>query len=298
MWQLRSAERGKTLVRQAEGLALSPRDLDAWQRSTYLRLRLRFLAHSCFFFFCQLFLPFTANICGLPSHKAKSWHWPPVCRYCRSVSFVLLLRFRVCVSAFWEVEDTHWHQKRKITLVRDICFLFLRWWDHEGLLWYGDANARLRTQKQRCLHFFLHVFRIKSIAKHLFCFCVCAFAFLHYSVFSLLVFLWHMMDHIFFIFLACSSVPATLQKIVSEATSELSRPVRCAWCCMPHIDTDVSFFFVLFSNGRTCKVLCAVCSSVGLVLFLTLCSFLCVCCYCRLLSSLFHFFLFEGLFCW
>ena len=105
--------------------------------------------------------------------------------------------------------------------------------------------------------FFLHVFRIKSIAKLLFCFCVCAFAFLHYSVFSLLVFLWHMMDHIFFIFLACSSVPATLQKIVSEATSELSRPVRCAWGCMAHIEIHV-FFCIVFKWPHLQGVVCGV----------------------------------------
>ena len=60
--------------------------------------------------------------------------------------------------------------KGKKMFVRDICFIFLRWWDHEGLLWYRDANARLRTQKQCCLYIFFAVCKMCGSFRFVFVF--------------------------------------------------------------------------------------------------------------------------------
>ena len=164
-----------------------------------------------------------------------------------------------------------------------------------SLIWWRKCKAEDSEATLSALFFACVSNQINCKAFVLFlCLCFCFFALFCFlaSRFSLA----HDGSHLFYFF---GMQLCTCHASENRFRSHLGTVQTCALCVRLYgAHRNSCFFFALFSNGRTCKVLCAVCSSVGLVLFLTLCSFLCVCCYCRLFSSLFHFFLFEGLFCW
>ena len=118
------------------------------------------------------------------TNNVPSSHYYSLCKFKVGVC--------VCSHTKWALihsfeEDKHWHQKRKKK--RSFATFALFSFDDETMKGFSDIVTQMQGWELRssavCTFFFCSLQNVRFVS---FCVCVCAFVFMHYSVFSLLVF--------------------------------------------------------------------------------------------------------------